>query len=216
MENISKRNSVILVTLILLSLEMTLFTYSGYAFLNQIVRILWSIVFLGTVACSSILSRQVNHNWIIKFYFISNFLMIMVIAISPEIYNYIHLISLLIGLLIYPYKKQPITKKIITVFPFLFFSTILTLLILASSIGFIKTTVIFITENSISNEMLILEYHDLGATGGNYSLVMQKNIISNVLIYKATQINDLERMPENITWIDRNTYSIDGVKQRLK
>jgi hypothetical protein len=50
-----ENDSLKLVILILLSQGMILFTYSGYAFINSIIRIIWSVVFLATILYSSIL-----------------------------------------------------------------------------------------------------------------------------------------------------------------
>lgn len=211
-----KKESAKLVVLVFITLLMTLFELSSYVFINQTIKIVWNLIFIIAVVQSSLLSRHVINKWTIRFYFISYILIAVLTAILPGIISYLHLLSLLVGLLFYPYKKYPVVKRIITVLPILFFSFMLMAFLLISSTKFTSTTVILEVENNISYETLVLEFHDLGATGGNYSLVMQKSIIDNVLIFKSTQIRYLERKPEDITWVDRDTYSIDGAEYRLK
>lgn len=210
------KDSTKLGVLVLITLFMTLFEVSGYVFVNGIIRIVWSLIFIIAVVQSSLLTRCVNNKWTIRFYFISYTLMAVLFALLPGIMNYIHLLSLLTGLLFYPYQKYSVAKRILTVLPILFFSFMLMGFLLISSSKFTSTTVILEVENNNTNEMLVLEFHDQGATGGNYTLVMQKSIINKVLIFRSTQIQYLERKPENVTWVDRDTYSIDGVRYRLK
>jgi hypothetical protein len=58
-----ENDSLKLVILILLSQGMILFTYSGYAFINRIIRIIWSVVFLAIILYSSILIRNLNEKY---------------------------------------------------------------------------------------------------------------------------------------------------------
>lgn len=197
-----------------MTLSMTLFEYFGYFYINEAIKLLWILLFILFVILTTRLSYRKLNELIIIFYFLVNIVQVALLALTPGVYSYLWLLCLLVGMILYPYKKYPVVKKAILFIPLIFFSLILIAFSVIVSNEFVSTTVVFEIEGD-NNQMLLLEYNNQGALGSNYSLYLQKEIVDNLLV-RENILQYLKVKPKKIEWIDEKTYSIDDALYQLR